>query len=69
MRTLPLLLSLPLLSITILAAADDITIADFEGADYGAWTASGKSFGTSPANVVMPGKETCKQSGSILLWY
>ena len=34
----------------------DIVIADFEGPDYGAWTASGKSFGTNPANLVMPGQ-------------
>jgi len=51
-----ILLALLLAQLSTLHAADDIVIADFEGADYGAWTASGKSFGTSPANVVMPGQ-------------
>jgi fructan beta-fructosidase len=30
-------------------AAPDIVLADFEGADYGAWKAEGKAFGSGPA--------------------
>ena len=30
-------------------AADDLLIADFEGADYGAWKTEGTAFGRSPA--------------------
>ncbi len=37
-------------------AAEDILIADFEGKDYGAWTAEGEAFGPSPANGTLPGQ-------------
>ena len=30
-------------------AADDIVVADFEGADYGTWSATGDAFGQGPA--------------------
>ena len=30
-------------------AADDIVVADFEGADYGTWSAAGDAFGQGPA--------------------
>jgi len=32
----------------------DIRIADFEGADYGAWTVEGTAFGTGPAHGTLP---------------
>lgn len=41
---------------TILASADDIVIADFEGDDYSAWTATGTAFGASPARGTLPGQ-------------
>ena len=34
----------------------DLIIADFEGADYGTWTVSGKAFGTGPAYATLPGQ-------------
>ncbi len=36
--------------------ADDILIADFEGADYGDWTAEGEAFGPGPARGTLPGQ-------------
>jgi fructan beta-fructosidase len=39
-----------------LHAADDLLIADFEGADYGNWTATGTAFGSSPARGTLPGQ-------------
>ena len=35
-------------------AAADLTIADFEGADYGAWKTTGEAFGRSPAHGTLP---------------
>ena len=35
-------------------AADDIVIADFEGADYRAWKTSGDAFGSGPAHGTLP---------------
>ena len=32
----------------------DILIADFEGADYGAWTVEGEAFGPGPARGTLP---------------
>ena len=37
-------------------AADDILLADFEGADYGAWKAEGTAFGGGPARGTLPGQ-------------
>ena len=34
----------------------DILIADFEGADYGAWTSTGEAFGLGPARGTLPGQ-------------
>ncbi len=36
------------------SAADDILIADFEGADYGDWTVEGEAFGPGPAKGTLP---------------
>ncbi len=36
------------------AAAADIVLADFEGKDYGAWTATGEAFGPGPAKGTLP---------------
>jgi len=44
------ILSVVCCSFTSTFAADDILIADFEGADYGDWKVTGKAFGTRPAN-------------------
>ena len=38
------------------AYANDILIADFEGADYGEWKAEGTAFGTSPAHGKIGGQ-------------
>ena len=32
--------------------------ADFDGADYGAWTATGTAFGSGPAHGTLPGQQT-----------
>jgi len=37
-------------------AADDILIADFEGANYGSWTVEGTAFGGAPAHGTLPGQ-------------
>ena len=37
-------------------AAEDILIADFEGADYGAWKTTGEAFGPGPARGTLPGQ-------------
>lgn len=37
-------------------AADDMVIADFESADYGAWKAVGRAFGNGPARGTLPGQ-------------
>ncbi len=44
------------LLILALAAAtgDDLLLADFEGRDYGAWTATGTAFGPGPARGTLP---------------
>src|SRR5688572_8099945 len=39
-----------------LRAADDILIADFEGANYGEWKATGEAFGPGPARGTLPGQ-------------
>ncbi|MEI6644790.1 MAG: glycoside hydrolase family 32 protein [bacterium] len=49
--------ALLLAPLSLLYAADDIPIADFEGADYGVWTVSGKAFGTGPAQGALPGQQ------------
>jgi sucrose-6-phosphate hydrolase SacC (GH32 family) len=40
----------------IALAADDILIADFEGATYAPWTVTGQAFGSSPARGTLPGQ-------------
>lgn len=45
-----------LMLIPTLRAADDLLIADFEGIDYGSWTATGEAFGTGPAHGTLPGQ-------------
>ncbi len=52
----PLLLAAVLLPALLAAAADDIVFADFEGADYGVWTAKGEAFGGGPAHGALPGQ-------------
>ena len=38
-------------------SADDILLADFEGADYGAWEVTGAAFGTGPAHGTLGGQQ------------
>jgi fructan beta-fructosidase len=38
------------------AAAGDVSFADFEGTDYGGWTATGTAFGPGPARGTLPGQ-------------
>lgn len=47
--------SIPL-STSRLGAAEDLVVADFEGPDYGTWTASGEAFGKGPAHGPLPGQ-------------
>lgn len=44
------------LAATCAFAADDLLVADFEGADYGAWKAEGEAFGPGPAQGTLPGQ-------------
>jgi non-lysosomal glucosylceramidase len=37
---------------------EDIVLADFEGRDYGDWTATGDAFGRQPATGTLPGQQT-----------
>ncbi len=37
-------------------AADDLVVADFEGADYGTWKSTGDAFGPGPARGTLPGQ-------------
>ena len=39
-----------------LAARDDLLVADFEGATYGAWKTTGEAFGPGPARGTLPGQ-------------
>lgn len=41
---------------SLLLAAPDIVVADFEGDDYGDWTVEGTAFGTGPARGTLPGQ-------------
>ncbi|HWN93688.1 MAG TPA: glycoside hydrolase family 32 protein [Methylomirabilota bacterium] len=50
------LLTLALCGTSLLHAADDIAIADFEGADYGTWRTTGDAFGKAPAQGTLPGQ-------------
>jgi fructan beta-fructosidase len=45
-----------LLAMCAVAAPErpDITVADFEGSDYGNWTVSGEAFGAGPAQGALP---------------
>lgn len=48
-----------LLIVLTLLAADrpDIVLADFEGNDFGGWTATGDAFGGGPATGTLPGQQ------------
>ncbi len=54
MRTIQILLVA--LAAVNLRAAEDIVFADFEGENYGAWTAAGTAFGSGPAKGTLPGQ-------------
>lgn len=38
-------------------AAPDVVFADFEGGDFGGWTASGEAFGKAPARGTLPNQQ------------
>ena len=40
-----------------LDGADDVVIADFEGADYAGWITTGDAFGTAPARGTLPSQQ------------
>lgn len=40
--------------VVALAQQPDISVADFEGSDYGSWTVTGKAFGSIPAHGTLP---------------
>ena len=44
------------LTAALAAGDDDLLIADFEGKDYGVWTATGTAFGPGPAAGTLPGQ-------------
>lgn len=53
----PLCLSAVLLaSASVLRAADDIILADFDGDTYGAWEVTGEAFGPGPARGTLAGQ-------------
>src|SRR5262245_3660147 len=49
-----LAISVALFALNATGAADDILIADFEGATYGDWKTTGTAFGTGPAHGTLP---------------
>src|SRR3954463_13818046 len=54
-RGMPMMLLLTMATL-LAAGGDDALLADFEGKDYGAWTATGTAFGTGPARGTLPGQ-------------
>jgi len=42
---------------SLAAETNDIVVADFEAGDYGAWTATGNAFGSSPARGTLGGQQ------------
>lgn len=56
MRTILFAAFVMLGSASLRAAQPDLVIADFEGDDYGDWTASGRAFGPGPARGGLPGQ-------------
>ncbi len=56
MRFMGLSAGLLFMSATLVAASDDIVIADFEGETYGDWKVTGEAFGPGPARGTLPGQ-------------
>lgn len=56
-RRLRLLVVSWLLACRVALAAEDVLIADFEGGDYGDWTAEGQAFGDGPARRAFYGQK------------
>src|SRR4051794_36100215 len=56
MRSLTFTLVLLCLLPSVLRAADDIVLADFEATDYAGWTTTGEAFGAAPARGTLPGQ-------------
>ena len=59
---LPAALAMILSTVPGLHAADDLLLTDFEGATYGAWTATGAAFGPGPAQGTLPGQMTVEEA-------
>ena len=55
MKSFLFAVAVPLIAVAA-EAAEPIVIADFEGADYGAWKASGEAFGKGPARGQLGGQ-------------
>src|SRR5262245_51477352 len=55
-QILPLMGTILILTNSVVGAAEDLVIADFEGADYGAWQVAGSAFGPGPARGTLPGQ-------------
>lgn len=53
-RSIPLAVLVFVVAAAASACADDIVVADFEGPDYGDWTATGEAFGPGPARGTLP---------------
>ena len=56
MRFIVLSAWLLFISATLVAASDDLVIADFEAETYGEWKATGEAFGPGPARGTLPGQ-------------
>ncbi|HEV8606815.1 MAG TPA: glycoside hydrolase family 32 protein [Tepidisphaeraceae bacterium] len=56
-RWLLLVALVPIALSSLAHGADDIVLADFEGADYGAWTTTGEAFGPGPAHGTLPDQQ------------
>ncbi len=54
LRHLATIIFLFLFNTTLLRAAEDILVADFEGEDYGDWKVTGEAFGPGPAHGTLP---------------
>src|SRR3990172_6284827 len=46
--------ALAVLPLSALHSAEDVLLADFEGATYGDWRATGEAFGPGPARGTLP---------------
>ncbi len=57
-RPLSLLLALLNTICVVQCASEDLVVADFESADFGAWKTTGEAFGSGPAHGTLPNQMT-----------